>query len=246
MFVRLPVRTQIKQLGAVVLQFDATLKENFKVESDVTTHPVESMVDFTDHIVLKPNVLTVDAIMSETPLTLGASIQGLGTTVGASIGQAAGGIFGNGTFGQIGQTVTTLGGAAAGDVAAKSVGDLVDQKDSKGIAVNGVQRLIDTYKQLLATVRSKGLVDIQTGLSLYETYALKSFSIEKAQGKGRSIAITMTFQQVLIATSLVIQIPKKKTHGKQNKKGDVTTAVPDAPTQANSSLFYMGLKKVIQ
>lgn len=54
----------------IQLDVDCTLSESHKSEVDITTHPVESGADMTDHARLKPVEVTITALMSETPVGL--------------------------------------------------------------------------------------------------------------------------------------------------------------------------------
>jgi hypothetical protein len=54
------------RIASIVL--DATLTEQHEREAETTDSPVESGAAITDHIRIKPNVLTLEGIVSDTPL----------------------------------------------------------------------------------------------------------------------------------------------------------------------------------
>lgn len=47
---------------------DAAITEEFVFDSDVTDHPVEEGADVTDHVRAKPLIITLDCIVSDTPI----------------------------------------------------------------------------------------------------------------------------------------------------------------------------------
>jgi hypothetical protein len=67
-FRRTPV--SITTVGAVAgVTIDATISEEHSSEADVTEHPVEQGSAITDHIRAKPRRLTLNGVISDTPLT---------------------------------------------------------------------------------------------------------------------------------------------------------------------------------
>ena len=55
------------------IEFDATMTEGHVGNSEVTDHPVESGVDFTDHIRRMPSEVTLTAIVTDDPLVVNRS-----------------------------------------------------------------------------------------------------------------------------------------------------------------------------
>lgn len=52
----------------LALEFDVTLSENHGITAQVTQHPIENGVDITDHIKPELQVLSFDALVTNTPL----------------------------------------------------------------------------------------------------------------------------------------------------------------------------------
>lgn len=52
--------------GSIVV--DACMTENHQLDSEVTDHPVERGADVTDHVRPKPAVVTLDCVISNTPV----------------------------------------------------------------------------------------------------------------------------------------------------------------------------------
>lgn len=66
MAVALLFKKQLAQIDSLVL--DASVSESHTVEVQITDHPVEQGVDVTDHRRRKPRQLTIEGIVSNTPL----------------------------------------------------------------------------------------------------------------------------------------------------------------------------------
>lgn len=57
-------------LPAGAIEFDAAIEEDHEAEVDVTKFPVEEGADVTDHLRPRPERITIQGIVSNTPLTL--------------------------------------------------------------------------------------------------------------------------------------------------------------------------------
>lgn len=64
------------RLGDLLL--DATVSEGHEFENETTDSPVEEGVSFTDHILAKPRMLTIEGIVSDTPIMHRDSIEAAG------------------------------------------------------------------------------------------------------------------------------------------------------------------------
>ena len=62
------------QIGDYVI--DAAINEDHSFDSDVTDHPVETGADITDNIRAKPVQVTLDCVVSDTPIGAVASLRG--------------------------------------------------------------------------------------------------------------------------------------------------------------------------
>lgn len=195
------LRTIGDQVAPLIL--DATLKENFTGTAEPTQHPVEKGADITDHVILKPSGLTISGIISETPLGdfLGAYTRTAGASVGAAVGSALG------KFGAAAGVVGAIGGAIGGGSIAKSIsGAIFGSKD---------RVLGDIANEFDKVRKAKLPISIQTGLKLYESYILTSFSVSRdggEKGTGRAVKIDLEFKELIIAESRItdVAIPKLK------------------------------------
>lgn len=60
--------------GRVALPVDAIITETFSKTAEPTSSPVEDGSEVSDHVVQKPDKLTVECVVSDTPVSLFASI----------------------------------------------------------------------------------------------------------------------------------------------------------------------------
>jgi len=51
------------------ITFDGTVRESYELDTDITDHPVEKGANVTDHSRPKPDMLTIDALFTDTPLS---------------------------------------------------------------------------------------------------------------------------------------------------------------------------------
>lgn len=52
----------------IAIELDAILNETIKMESTLTKSPIETGEDIVDHVIMTPDKLTIDAIITNTPL----------------------------------------------------------------------------------------------------------------------------------------------------------------------------------
>lgn len=217
LFFKRPQPTEIIATIAGALSpilLDATLKESFKAEAEVTQHPIEDGADVSDHVILKPTSLTISGIVTETPFEgLPGLVKAAGASVGSLIGQALG------PFG-------TAAGAVAGGIGGKSLA---------GAITGSTDRALSDYVTHFVAVRdARQPVDILTGLTRYTGYILSSFTCSRDQKTGGSITVDLEFKQRLLATSQVTQVAIPKVAGglKASNKGNQSKE--SLPTDQNT------------
>lgn len=225
---------------------DATVKEMFDAPSEVTQHPVERGVDISDHIILRPQKLSISGKITETPFTQGGQIAGVVSSVAAKIGANLGGALG-------GVNGSAVGGAAATVGASKTLAGVINQpKSVTGANINDPEsgdrnyrdlptensRLRDAVAEFLNLRETRQAVTIITGLKQYKNFALTSFKVTRDQSTGQSITVDLEFQEIATAESASIAIPKTPKglpNNNQGKKGGV-----EATPAQNKSVLAKG------
>lgn len=202
--------TQIlKRFGTkAVIALDATTKESYTTKAEATQHPIEKGADITDHIILKPDKLSISGIVTATPFPSGlaAVLAGLSTTVVSKVGSA---------LGPFGAAAGAVVGAAAGSSAATSI---------FGSSVRDLGSVANEFKKLK---ESKQILQIVTGLKTYSGYVLTSAVIGRTDKTGGSITVDLEFDecQTVDSQTTTAAIPKKsgaipgQDKGNQSKQG---------------------------
>jgi len=215
-----PQRTGFKgkDSGNDIFLVDATVSDSYEITSEVTDSPVEDGIDISDHARLKPITYQIEGEISETPLNLSASLQGLTTTAGATVGRELGG------FGQ----------SAAG-IAGGFFGASLFQESS-----NPAKVARDKLEEL---IQNKTIFTIITKNKKLDDMILTSIRFPRAQGDGRKLKFSATAKQIRIVKSQAVLIKKiaKSASGsaaaKQKLGNKPTTAVTEAVEKPSSVLF---------
>lgn len=161
-------RTRVFQIGSLVV--DAAISESHERSASVTKHPVEKGSDFSDHIKLENDVLSVEGIVSDTPIGQVAELR-----KSQSLQPA----------GQPGSTTRS----SYSDEALKYLDDLFRKKQTVSIETS-----IGTYQNMVCTSLSFPR-DASTGYSLQfsatfeELHVIENarvrVSVPRAHGKNR-------------------------------------------------------------
>ena len=215
----------------VVIPIDAVTSETFEFSSDITSHPVETDTDISDHIVLKPRTLSLEGVVSETPLFLSQSL--------LAVGAAAAGQLGDKAIGSLGR----VAGSAAGGLAGKSVAGLLGVADYNDRLTNAIDELVKARNE-------KTPIIIQTGLRKYPSddessfYFLQSCNIKRRQGTGRAIEVSLKFIEVVKvqSQSVIVTFPKEIDASKKQNVGRQSAAPQTPEKEARSSLALQGLR----
>lgn len=192
-------RTQIQRVidgktSAMVL--DAMVKEDYTAEAEPTNHPVEDGADITDHVILRPRTLQIEGIVTETPFNVldsfvNTAVQTVSSTIGRAIQRKVGG----GAFGAVASS--RIGGLAGKSLA----GLLKSESDNR---LNGV------LQELKAVRDSRAPITIVTGLTQYDNFILRSFTVSRDQSSGKSMRVSLSFIEVIKATAKTVKVPVPK------------------------------------
>ncbi|WP_448510310.1 phage baseplate protein [Immundisolibacter sp.] len=216
-------RTTIRQNNSDVdiLPIDATIQRTVNFENEITSFPVEEGPDVSDHVRLKPITMTINGVISDTPLTLEAQKASLVTSGSGFANRALGGFKGG--------LGTTVVGAAAGKLGAKLF------QASGSPAEIGRKTLEDLIK-------SRQRMRIAIGNRILDDMVLTRLSIPEDTQTGQALSFTATFQQLTIVkgqTVLIEKIARSAAHGakKVNLGAQSTTEANDQQKKASSVLF---------
>lgn len=220
-------------IAAAVL-LDATLKESFSADSELTQHPVERGADISDHIILKPQSVSIEGKISETPFSIGGQIAGVVSTVASKVGQQLGGALG-GVAATAVASKTLAGVLSPNSVTRSSVSDTESSRSGIGLPNENI-RLRDAVQEFLNLRSAKAPVTIVTGLKIYKDYVLTSFSVDKDNSMGKSLVVNLKFVELQLATveTIGINIPGEK----QGLGAANLGSKSPVPAAADSSIAY--------
>lgn len=159
------------------LKIDAFENIQHQHEAEITENPIETGSLVSDHMDVKPKVLTFTGLISEAPISIQQATVG---NVAGSVGGLAGGLLGPAT-----QLATTAGVAALG-------GSLMNKPGN---------RVLDGFRAIEELQAKKIPVTIITGLRAYENMVLTSFTPTESAPTGRSLSFTATFREIRMVSS---------------------------------------------
>lgn len=162
--------------------FDATVQETHNLNSEPTEHPIEEGSPVTDHVEVKPREISIEGIISNTPLNLGATLQGAGTTAGQIIGRRIGGV--------IGQQVGAIGAGAL-------VGLMLNRSGSS------TKNAYDYFRDLQ---KKRVPFTVITGVEKYENMILTTLTVVRDTTTGNSLRFTAGCKQISIVSSETTEI----------------------------------------
>lgn len=223
---RFSLRENIKGANDTGLQsrdlliVDVTTSEVTSKEAEVTSNPVEEGPDVNDNVRIKPVTIQVDGFVSEAPLNLQASIQGLAGAAGGAVGNLAGGFGG------------AIGRVAAG-FGAKL---LMNSQDPSQAAREFLEKLMDEKK----------LVTVVTKRKAYNDMIMVSLTFPRDTSTGQGLKFQARFQKINIVTAQVVQIsrlakPISHSAAPKSKLGNQSPSNPTDQVQGKGSLLYRGI-----
>jgi len=199
--------------GEEIIVLDATITEGHNSTLDVTSLPIEDGFDITDHAQIKPRELTLEAVISDTPITLLGSLGGL----------AAGGV---------GWAV----GASGATVGARALAIGANAALAGAILSQTKARVQDVYNCLLDIQKKKILLCITTGLQVYNNMILQGLNAPRDENTGKSLKFTAVLKEVIIVQSQKVILPKENTKNKGAVPSqNLGTQTPPAATSAIAS-----------
>lgn len=177
-----------------VMELDASVSETHEASASLTQTQVEDGFTITDSITLGPKRLTIEGVISQTPLASSALVSSLATAAGGVLGKSLGG-------------VTKLSGAAA-IVGSGSIGGLVSKAAGlDDFGVSGASRKAeDVYSYLIKLWEDRVPFDVVTGLHTYKQMVITNLSIPRNAQTTNIIRFTASLEQVKIVSAQTVNI----------------------------------------
>jgi hypothetical protein len=165
----------------------ATIEEHHLDQMELTEHPVEIGAPIADHAYKRPAEVTLNLAWSNSPNKDSGLVSGAIATAAAN----------NATANRL------------ANVAAIGVG-VVNLATTIQASLNGkaVGQMIDVYNALLKMQALRSLFDLYTGKRVYQNMFCKSISTPTDYKSENSLFITMHCQQIILASTQTVQLPK--------------------------------------
>lgn len=199
---------------------DALINESPNTSAQVTRDPVEGGVSISDHVILDPEDLTIEGLITNTPIDdPGTQMAGVtGAPASVELPQAT--VRHSALFGLF---------SMPAEVVAATVLQWSGSFDRVGAVEQEIRRL----------VRTGTLVSILTGLRSYEPLVITSFRPRRDGTTGDSLPFTLTASEVRFAETETVEIPTAERRGQRGRSRGVQ---PTTPEPRQSMLTKIGKK----
>lgn len=198
------------------LELDASVNETHEATATVTQSEVEDGSNVNDHVTLLPKKLTLEGVVSKTPLGIAGLIGSVGTAVAGAAAQAS-------TSKAMAAAITT-GTASFGGLIANSIG--------------GAREPADVY-DFLVELRDRRLpFDVVTALKLYQNMVLTSLSVPRNIQNTGVLRFTAVMEQVKIVSSSVVSLSSIPGAAAAQNLGKQATSAASSKTGAGASILY--------
>lgn len=173
-----------------VMKLDAATSITHENGATVSKNPIEDGSDVTDNVRLDNRSLSIDGMISESPLLLLNSALNVFTGAATSVGETA--------FGGFAAQALSAGlGSIAGVIASRNQEDVLYP---------------DKAFQYLKELRQNRIpFNIQTRLEVYENMILTRLTVPQRAEDGKSLRFQATFEQIQIVQTRNIILPERNT-----------------------------------
>lgn len=192
------------------LDLDVSISETHEAAATLSQSQIEDGSTITDNVVLAPYKLTIEGMVSKTPLNSSALLGSAATALGGAVGAAQSGS----------SAVSSLAGAAAG-AALGSIGGLV----SSALGADGgvkSREPKDVFAYLLELRDRRQPFEVVTALRHYENMILTSVSVPRNSQTTGGLRFTATMEKITYVKAVTV-----------GDMGSVTSIASEAKEKAN-------------
>ena len=167
--------------GKILLQFDACMEEEHKMETTPTEFEVETGETISDHVIIKPRQLHLKVFVTDTPLSLLGNL--LTTGIGAALSLT-------------GESASKLGKFAPALALTPGLGE--SPNDPTTPVTKKSRLTVQAFKSLEDIIEGRMPVNVWTTLKLYKNMWVKKVSVPRDPKTGRSLSINIDLIQLLL------------------------------------------------
>lgn len=232
------------------ITLDVASKVQHTSTNQVTDHPVETGANISDHVRPEPNVLTIEGVISNTPIYLPSDHIGNATMVTETVTAQWSG-FNNqrtvrgreDTIGDFAPVPRPIGGIGLGSAQTAQIGRVVPGGTLSANVkrfTEDFDRAAECYGELLL-VRDTGILCmVVTHRRVYENMAITQLDVADDGNTGNALRFTVAFKQIRYGqtkTEPVPAVPRKKV-AKGKKQVAPPPVEPEGKGSAAVKLFY--------
>lgn len=191
-----------KPSGSTLIEFDACVSETHTSETNPTEFEVETGETISDHIIVKPRNLRIQAIITDTPFSLLNRAMGLLTT----------------GIAHLTPSTAKLGQYAPATVLAPALVDSL-----LGSLGKDARKSVLAHADLVNMQKQKLPVMVVTSLHSYNNMWIKKISVPRDVKTGRMIVVDIDFVQLLLVKPskvLLTTLANANLGSKENDGGD--------------------------
>lgn len=218
-----PVKVSIYPVGAVglgdVVSVDATITEVHTANTELTSHPVETGANITDHARQNPREVQIDGFITNSPIDgsiLDAALRAVPALYAtASTGPTAGAL----------SSAAVLGTMALAN------------------ALSGSDITRDNFDRFQRFWTNSTLLQVFTPFRVYTNMIMVNFKAPREQANGDALKFSATFREVFFVASQLVTIPVATVAQSVNDMGTQSpTPSPASLTNSKDTVLnqYMG------
>jgi len=221
------------------LDFDATLLEEFTRSAEITTYPVEKGALLSDHYQPQPAAITLEVVVSDTPLsgpTVREGEQNAAPSPPGEVGPKALDLKVNRAV------VTTVLGTRA---ITANASRFPTKRTASVLQFTGeVTRVVDVFEALNGLMTSSQILNVLLFSDLeYSNMMIVNLTAPRRADSGSSLVFTIDLVQVTFTDSdnleaVPVEPQHKRRSGAGNKNGTATSSDPIAFARATSQVYY--------
>lgn len=206
-----PTRAQINLSSTEIIEFDASVREEHIAEVEVTEHPVESGIAVTDHARPKPLEITIEGVITNTPLNRQQTL----STTGRGVRQV----------------MTTVRG--------NQISELLDTSTLSDAVQGQPGRAENAYKKLCDLRDNPQIVVVVTALKTYQNMIMTSLRVPRDAETGDILRFEARFKEVRQVTNATTVVATKQEKAKPKVKKGSKPTDGFTPVDPGYGEFYM-------
>lgn len=201
------------------MEFDASVRESFTHDAEMTRYPIELDSDRVDHVRVQPTEIVISAMVSNTPtredltqLDGATPFRGYSVVVQEPLMPAS----------------AKLPSSAFGKSLSRTTSSIADVRLWSGV----VRRVSSVYAELRQMQREARALTILTAIGDFDDMVLRNLTVERTAATANALDFTATFTQLAVTTlALEALKPPAPKYLRSKKPKQISTGMLSADGQ---------------